>query len=212
MQARPKEKPRQHGRSTPRCRVSAHLTHVGADDEAHAERRLQRKTRAAPGHDVERQPGVLPELPLITADVIFAAFYRPEQPSNWVTATTGPKISSEQAVARTRRIEPGDPLDTGTRIGAQASNDQLEKILSYIDIGKKEGAKVLTGGKRAQIPGDLAGGYYVEPTVFEGNNRMRILQTLERVLAEVGGNVSLAARRLGVARSTVYRMMRRHEL
>ncbi|MET0413837.1 MAG: aldehyde dehydrogenase family protein [Polyangiaceae bacterium] len=82
----------------------------------------------------------------------------------------------EQAVARTRRIEPGDPLDTGTRIGAQASNDQLEKILSYIDIGKKEGAKVLTGGRRAQMPGDLAGGYYVEPTVFEGNNRMRIFQ------------------------------------
>jgi aldehyde dehydrogenase len=82
----------------------------------------------------------------------------------------------EQAVARVRRIEPGDPLDTGTRIGAQASNDQLEKILSYIDIGKKEGAKVLTGGRRAQLPGDLAGGYYVEPTVFEGNNKMRIFQ------------------------------------
>ena len=61
-------------------------------------------------------------------------------------------------------------------IGAQASNDQLEKILSYIDIGKKEGAKVLTGGERAELGGDLAGGYYVQPTIFEGHNKMRIFQ------------------------------------
>jgi len=79
-------------------------------------------------------------------------------------------------VKRSRQIEPGDPLDTNTRLGAQASNDQLEKILSYIDIGKKEGAKLLLGGQRARLPGDLAGGYYVEPTIFEGNNRMRIFQ------------------------------------
>ena len=63
-----------------------------------------------------------------------------------------------------------------TMIGAQASNDQLEKILSYIDIGKKEGAKVLTGGERATLDGELAEGYYVKPTVFEGNNKMRIFQ------------------------------------
>jgi len=61
-------------------------------------------------------------------------------------------------------------------IGAQASADQLEKILSYIDIGKQEGAKVLTGGKRAELGGELSGGYYVEPTVFEGDNSMRIFQ------------------------------------
>ena len=70
----------------------------------------------------------------------------------------------------------GNPLDTETMIGAQARNDQLEKILSYIDIGKQEGAKVLTGGERVDLGGDLAGGYYVAPTIFEGNNKMRIFQ------------------------------------
>src|SRR5450755_3172224 len=80
------------------------------------------------------------------------------------------------AVQRTKKMRQGNPLDTETQVGAQASNDQLEKILSYIDIGKKEGAKVLTGGVRASMEGDLAGGYYVEPTVFEGKNSMRIFQ------------------------------------
>jgi aldehyde dehydrogenase len=61
-------------------------------------------------------------------------------------------------------------------IGAQASNDQLEKILSYVDIGKKEGAKLLAGGERAKLNGDLKEGYYMQPTVFEGNNKMRIFQ------------------------------------
>jgi aldehyde dehydrogenase len=70
----------------------------------------------------------------------------------------------------------GNPLDTETQVGAQASNDQLEKILSYIDIGKQEGAKVLAGGGRAELGGDLAGGFYVKPTVFEGHNKMRIFQ------------------------------------
>src|SRR5207247_2443021 len=78
------------------------------------------------------------------------------------------------AVERTRAVVQGNPLDTGTMIGAQASNDQLEKILSYIDIGQQEGAKLLTGGERVQLGGDLAGGYYVQPTIFEGENRMRI--------------------------------------
>jgi len=80
------------------------------------------------------------------------------------------------AVARTNKIKQGNPLDTDTMIGAQASNDQLEKILSYIDIGKQEGAKVLTGGARAEMGADLAGGYYVQPTIFEGDNSMRIFQ------------------------------------
>jgi len=80
------------------------------------------------------------------------------------------------AVERTRQIVQGNPLDTATMIGAQASNDQLEKILSYIDIGKAEGAKVLTGGQRADLGGDLAGGYYLNPTIFEGTNSMRIFQ------------------------------------
>ncbi len=61
-------------------------------------------------------------------------------------------------------------------IGAQASKEQLDKILGYIDIGRAEGAQVLTGGGRAELDGDLAGGFYVKPTVFRGHNRMRIFQ------------------------------------
>jgi len=80
------------------------------------------------------------------------------------------------AKARTEAIVQGNPLDTDTMLGAQASNDQLEKILSYYEIGKAEGAKVLTGGERAHLPGDLADGYYVQPTIFEGDNSMRIFQ------------------------------------
>ena len=80
------------------------------------------------------------------------------------------------AVARTELIRPGHPLNTDTMIGAQASSEQLAKILSYIDIGRQEGAKVLTGGERAEYDGDLKGGYYVRPTIFEGDNRMRVFQ------------------------------------
>ena len=82
----------------------------------------------------------------------------------------------EAGVARTEAIVPGHPLDTDTMIGAQASNDQLQKILSYLDIGRQEGAKVLTGGQQIEYDGELAGGYYVQPTIFEGDNRMRIFQ------------------------------------
>ena len=77
---------------------------------------------------------------------------------------------------RTQAIVQGHPLDLSTMIGAQASNDQLQKILSYIEIGKKEGAKVLTGGEQADLGGELSGGFYVTPTIFEGNNKMRIFQ------------------------------------
>ncbi|HET7823472.1 MAG TPA: aldehyde dehydrogenase, partial [Ornithinibacter sp.] len=80
------------------------------------------------------------------------------------------------ALARVGAIRQGNPLDTETMIGAQASNDQLEKILSYIGIGKQEGATVLIGGARADLGGELSGGYYVQPTVFEGDNSMRIFQ------------------------------------
>jgi len=61
-------------------------------------------------------------------------------------------------------------------IGAQASLEQVEKILSYLDIGKQEGADCLIGGSRAQLEGDLADGYYIQPTVFKGHNKMRIFQ------------------------------------
>lgn len=82
----------------------------------------------------------------------------------------------DKAVARTKKIVQGHPLDTSTMIGAQASNEQVEKILSYFDIGKKEGAKVLCGGARAQLGGELANGFYVQPTIFQGHNRMRVFQ------------------------------------
>src|SRR3954470_20145396 len=82
----------------------------------------------------------------------------------------------ERAVARVEKIVMGYPLDPSTMLGAQASNDQLEKILSYFDIGKKEGAKVLTGGRRRVLDGEVRDGYYVAPTILEGNNRMRVFQ------------------------------------
>ncbi|BBX56708.1 hypothetical protein MSHO_20530 [Mycobacterium shottsii] len=69
----------------------------------------------------------------------------------------------ELAAIRTKAVRQGDPLDTETMIGAQASNDQLQKILSYIEIGKEEGARVVTGGERCELGGDLNGGYYVQP-------------------------------------------------
>ena len=80
------------------------------------------------------------------------------------------------ALARVAKIKQGHPLDSSTMIGAQASNDQLEKILSYIGIGRQEGAKVLCGGGRANLGGELADGYYVQPTVLEGHNKMRVFQ------------------------------------
>jgi len=82
----------------------------------------------------------------------------------------------ERAIARVEKIVQGNPLDMKTMIGAQASEEQLEKILSYIDIGKQEGAKVLTGGTRNTLDGAFKDGYYVTPTVFEGKNSMRIFQ------------------------------------
>ena len=82
----------------------------------------------------------------------------------------------ERALARVAAIRQGNPLDPATMIGAQASSEQCEKILSYIDIGRQEGAELLAGGKAAAHGGALAGGYYVEPTVFRGHNKMRIFQ------------------------------------
>jgi aldehyde dehydrogenase len=82
----------------------------------------------------------------------------------------------EKALKRVAEIVQGDPLDPATMIGAQASSEQMDKILSYFDIGRQEGAELLIGGARNDLPGDLAGGYYVQPTVFKGHNRMRIFQ------------------------------------
>jgi aldehyde dehydrogenase len=82
----------------------------------------------------------------------------------------------ERALERVKQIKQGNPLDTETMIGAQASSEQLEKILSYIDIGKQEGAELLIGGERNYLEGDLRDGYYVKPTIFKGHNKMRIFQ------------------------------------
>jgi aldehyde dehydrogenase len=82
----------------------------------------------------------------------------------------------ERALKRVAAIKQASPLESDTMLGAQASSEQMEKILSYIDIGHKEGAELLTGGKRAHLGGDLEGGYYIEPTVFKGHNKMRIFQ------------------------------------
>ncbi len=82
----------------------------------------------------------------------------------------------KRCIERVNAIKLGNPLDTETMVGAQASSDQLEKILSYLDIGKKEGAKVLVGGEQDQRDDETKGGYYVKPTIFEGTNDMRIFQ------------------------------------
>ena len=82
----------------------------------------------------------------------------------------------ERALQRVGAIVQGSPLDPATMIGAQASAEQLSKILSYIEIGRNEGAQLLIGGERNVLGGDLAGGYYVKPTVFRGHNKMRVFQ------------------------------------
>ena len=82
----------------------------------------------------------------------------------------------ERALARVAAIKQGNPLDSSTMIGAQASQEQLEKILSYMDIGKQEGAELLAGGERHVQGGGMEGGFYVRPTVFKGDNKMRIFQ------------------------------------
>ncbi|KRB46280.1 aldehyde dehydrogenase family protein [Terrabacter sp. Root181] len=108
------------------------------------------------------------------------------------------------AVARVEKIVQGNPLDTATTMGAQASNDQLEKVLSYMDIGRQEGAKILTGGERNVLDGDLAEGYYVAPTIFEGDNSMRIFQ--EEIFGPVVSLTSFddEADALSIANDTLY--------
>ncbi len=75
-----------------------------------------------------------------------------------------------------KQIRRGNPLDTETMVGAQASEQQFDKIMSYMDIAKAEGAELLTGGKIEQLEGELASGYYIQPTLLKGHNKMRIFQ------------------------------------
>ena len=110
----------------------------------------------------------------------------------------------DAALTRVAKIKQGHPLDTETMIGAQASTEQLEKILSYLDLGKQEGAKLLAGGERNVLPGELSGGYYVKPTVFRGHNRMRIFQ--EEIFGPVVAVTTFKdeAEALQIANDTLY--------
>ncbi|ERM84520.1 aldehyde dehydrogenase [Rhodonellum psychrophilum GCM71 = DSM 17998] len=85
-------------------------------------------------------------------------------------------VFMERVIARTKAIKMGHPLAEDTMMGAQASNDQYEKILSYIDIGKQEGAEVLCGGDKAELNSGLETGFYIQPTIFKGHNKMRVFQ------------------------------------
>ena len=110
----------------------------------------------------------------------------------------------ERALQRVAKVKQGHPMDATTMIGAQASNDQLEKILSYFEIGKGEGAHVLIGGHRANLGGELASGYYVEPTVLEGHNKMRVFQ--EEIFGPVVSVTTFEddAEALAIANDTLY--------
>lgn len=109
----------------------------------------------------------------------------------------------ERAMERVKAIVAGDPLDPATMIGAQASNDQLEKILSYLDIGQAEGAEILIGGHQREVAGH-EGGYYVEPTIFKGHNKMRIFQ--EEIFGPVLAVTTFTdeADALAIANDTLY--------
>ncbi len=110
----------------------------------------------------------------------------------------------ERALKRVAAISQGNPLDAGTMLGAQASGEQLEKILSYFDIGRQEGAKVLIGGERNVLGGEFKDGYYVKPTVFFGHNRMRVFQ--EEIFGPVVSVCTFKddAEALAIANDTLY--------
>lgn len=110
----------------------------------------------------------------------------------------------ERALERVAKIKQGNPLVMDTMIGAQASKQQLDKILSYLDIGKQEGAECLIGGSRNILAGDLSEGYYVNPTVFRGHNKMRIFQ--EEIFGPVVSVTTFKdeADALAIANDTLY--------
>ena len=110
----------------------------------------------------------------------------------------------ERALERVKAIKQGSPLEADTMIGAQASSEQMEKILSYLELGKEEGAECLTGGNRTIHKGNLSEGYYIEPTVFKGDNKMRIFQ--EEIFGPVVGVTTFKdeAEALEIANDTLY--------
>ena len=110
----------------------------------------------------------------------------------------------ERALERVRAIEQGNPLQKSTMLGAQVSTEQMEKIISYFKLGKEEGAEVLTGGDVAKMGGGLEDGYYIEPTVFRGNNQMRVFQ--EEIFGPVVSVTTFKdeAEALEIANDTLY--------
>jgi aldehyde dehydrogenase len=108
-----------------------------------------------------------------------------------------------RVIERTKAIKMGHPLDPNTMMGAQASNDQFEKILSYIEIGKEEGCEVLTGGEQAYNEG-LEGGFYIQPTLLKGNNKMRVFQ--EEIFGPVACVTTFKdeAEAIAIANDTLY--------
>ncbi len=110
----------------------------------------------------------------------------------------------ERALKRVKAIKQGNPLDASTMIGAQASSEQVEIIMSYINLGKEEGAELLTGGVQKKLDGDLSEGYYIEPTVFKGHNKMRIFQ--EEIFGPVLSVTTFKdeAEALAIANDTMY--------
>ena len=110
----------------------------------------------------------------------------------------------ERALQRVAAIKQGSPLDTETMMGAQASDVQMAKIESYLALGKQEGAQVLIGGERARLGGGLEGGYYIQPTLFKGHNKMRIFQ--EEIFGPVLAVTTFKdeAEALAIANDTLY--------
>jgi aldehyde dehydrogenase len=110
----------------------------------------------------------------------------------------------EKALARVKAIKQGNPLDMSTMLGAQASSEQVEKILSYIDIGKQEGAELLTGGAKAVLGAEFTDGFYIQPTVFKGHNKMRLFQ--EEIFGPVVAVTTFKdeAEALSLANDTLY--------
>ncbi|WP_313026230.1 acetaldehyde dehydrogenase ExaC [Pseudomonas lopnurensis] len=110
----------------------------------------------------------------------------------------------EAVMAKVAQIKRGDPLDTDTMVGAQASQQQFDKIMSYLEIAKQEGAEVLTGGAAEKLEGSLATGYYIQPTLLKGTNQMRVFQ--EEIFGPVIGVTTFKdeAEALAIANDTEY--------
>ncbi|WP_312359732.1 acetaldehyde dehydrogenase ExaC [Stutzerimonas balearica] len=110
----------------------------------------------------------------------------------------------EAVMKKVAQIKRGDPLDTDTMVGAQASQQQFDKIMSYLDIAREEGAEVLTGGAAEKLEGSLATGYYIQPTLLKGTNKMRVFQ--EEIFGPVIGVTTFKdeAEALTIANDTEY--------